>query len=101
MAAFTGVEHAYCMFLFQETQSATIVQHRFCTQYGKDPSITPTIYPWHQKSVRTDCSVCHSLRTGHPRTAEAVVEHVRDRFARSPRQSTHALCETGISQPTV
>ncbi|PSN58495.1 hypothetical protein C0J52_00815 [Blattella germanica] len=32
MAAFTGAERAYCVFLFQETQSATIVQHRFCTQ---------------------------------------------------------------------
>ncbi|PSN52506.1 hypothetical protein C0J52_11225 [Blattella germanica] len=44
MAACTGAERAYCAFLFQETQSATIVQRRFCTLYGKDPPSRPTIF---------------------------------------------------------
>ncbi|PSN37712.1 hypothetical protein C0J52_16913 [Blattella germanica] len=48
MTAFTGSEHAYCVILFPETQSATIVQCRFRTQYGKDPPSRPTIYSWHQ-----------------------------------------------------
>ena len=47
MVAFTGAESAYCVFLFQETQSATIFQRRFQTQYGKDPPSRPTIYSWH------------------------------------------------------
>ena len=42
-AALTGAERAYCLFLFQETQSATIVQRKFCTQYGKDPPSKPMI----------------------------------------------------------
>ncbi|PSN35097.1 hypothetical protein C0J52_24429 [Blattella germanica] len=74
MAAFTGAKHAYCVYLFQETQSATIVQCRIRTQYDEDPPGRPTIYSWYQKFVRIDCSVCHSKRTGHPRMTEAVVE---------------------------
>ncbi|PSN29804.1 hypothetical protein C0J52_27586 [Blattella germanica] len=48
MTAFTGAESPYCVFLFLETQSATIVQRRFRTQHGKDPPSRPTIYSWHQ-----------------------------------------------------
>ncbi|KAJ9578725.1 hypothetical protein L9F63_005087 [Diploptera punctata] len=88
MAAFTGAEHARCVFLFEETKSATIVQHRFRTQYGKDHPSRPTIYSWHQTFVMSGCSVSHSKHTSRPRTAEAVVEQVRDSFARSPRKST-------------
>ncbi|KAJ4445081.1 hypothetical protein ANN_06880 [Periplaneta americana] len=43
IAAFTGAERAPCVFLFEETKSATVVQRRFRTQYGKDP---PTRAPY-------------------------------------------------------
>lgn len=102
MAAFTGAERARCVFLFEETKSATVVQRRFRTQYGKDPPSRPTIYSWHQTFVRTGCSVSHSKATGRPRTADAMVEQVRESFVRSPRKSTRrASRETGISQPTI
>ncbi|PSN52478.1 hypothetical protein C0J52_11201 [Blattella germanica] len=48
MITFTGAESAYCVFLLEETQFATIVQRRFRTQYDKDPPSRPTIYTWHQ-----------------------------------------------------
>ncbi|PSN42789.1 hypothetical protein C0J52_18126 [Blattella germanica] len=44
MTAITGAERVYWVFLFQKTQSATIVQSRFRTQYGKGPPSRPTIY---------------------------------------------------------
>ncbi|PSN33252.1 hypothetical protein C0J52_23043 [Blattella germanica] len=81
-----------------KTQSATIVQHRFRTQYGKELPNRPTIYSHgNNHFVRTGCSV-----TFHPHKAEAVVEQVRYSFARSPRKSMrHASRETHISQPTI
>ncbi|PSN51656.1 hypothetical protein C0J52_09614 [Blattella germanica] len=39
----------------------------------------------------TGCSVSHSKRTDHSRTAEVVVEQVRDSFARRPRKSTRQV----------
>ncbi|PSN46625.1 hypothetical protein C0J52_16822 [Blattella germanica] len=41
MTYFTGAERAYCVSLFQDSQSATVVQSRFRTQFGKDPPSRP------------------------------------------------------------
>ena len=57
MATFTGAERAHCVFWFHDTQSATAVQHKFRTEYGREPPSRPTVYSWHQTFVETGCSV--------------------------------------------
>uniref|UniRef100_A0A1B6IPZ7 DUF4817 domain-containing protein n=1 Tax=Homalodisca liturata TaxID=320908 RepID=A0A1B6IPZ7_9HEMI len=57
MATFTGAERARCVLLFHETNSATSVQRRFRTEYGRDPPSRPSIYSWHKNFVETGCCV--------------------------------------------
>ncbi|PSN34760.1 hypothetical protein C0J52_26614 [Blattella germanica] len=73
-------------FWSKKTLSATIVQRRFLTQYGKDPPSRQQFILSTKHFGRTDCSVSHSKRTSRPCTAEAVVEHVKNSFVRSPRK---------------
>ena len=102
MATFTGAERARCVFWFHDTQSATAVQRKFRTEYGREPPSRPTIYSWHQTFVETGCSVRHAKSPGRPQVPEAAVEQLRESFSRSPKKSTRrASRETGIPQPTV
>ena len=102
MATFTGAERARCVLWLHETNSATSVQRRFRNEFGKDPPSRPTIYSWHKTFVETGCSVRHVKSPGRPRVSDAVVEQVRESFARSPTKSTRrASRETGIPQKTV
>lgn len=102
MATFTGAERARCVLLFHETNSATSVQRRFRNEFGKDPPSRPTIYSWYNNFVQSGCSVPHSKSPGRPSVSDAVVEQVRESFARSPKKSTRrASRETGIPQKTV
>ncbi|PNF19367.1 hypothetical protein B7P43_G06707 [Cryptotermes secundus] len=98
MATFTGAECARCVFWFEETESATQVQRKFCTQYRKEPPSRPTVYSWHKNFVQTGCSV----RLARPRVSDATVEQIRESFVRSARKSTRrATRETGNPNVTV
>ncbi|KAG8294813.1 hypothetical protein J6590_094331 [Homalodisca vitripennis] len=102
MATFTGAERAGCVLLFHETNSATSVQRKFRTEYGRDPQSRPSIYSWHKNFVETGCCVHHEKSPGRPQVSDATVEQVRETFARSPKKSTRrAAVETGIPQKTV
>lgn len=84
MATFTDAECARCVLLFHETNSALSVQRRFHMEYGKDPPSRPTIYSWHKNFVETGCSVRHEKSPGRPQVSDAVVEQIRESFARCP-----------------
>ncbi|KAG8272517.1 hypothetical protein J6590_039224 [Homalodisca vitripennis] len=61
MATFTGAERARCVLLFHETNSATSVQSRFRTEYGRDPPSRPPSYSWHKNFVKRNRQVAHRL----------------------------------------
>ena len=79
-----------------------MIQHRFRTQYDKDPPSQPKIYSWHQSFVRTSSSISHAKSLRRPSVADAVVKQVRGSYARSLTKSKwHASRETGIPQSNV
>lgn len=56
-AGFTSPEHASCVFWFEKSNSITIVQQNFRTEYGKNPPSRSTIYEQHNCFFETGCSV--------------------------------------------
>lgn len=84
MGASTSAEFARCVLLFNETNSAAIVQHRFCNENGKQPPSRPTNYSWHNNFTESDCSVGHVKSPGQPCVSNAVVKQVKESFALSP-----------------
>lgn len=98
VATFTSAVHARCVFSFHTKNSATTVQHNFCTRYSKDPLSRPQIYSRYQNLV----DVQHDKSPDHLRVSDAVMEQVRESLACSPTKSTRCLSrKTGIPQPTV
>ncbi|XP_046681621.1 LOW QUALITY PROTEIN: protein ZBED8-like [Homalodisca vitripennis] len=74
MATFTGAERACCVLFFHETNSATSVQRRFRTEYGRVLPSRPSIYSWHKNFVETGCCVRHEKSPCRPQVIDATVE---------------------------
>jgi hypothetical protein len=55
MEVYSGPEKAHCVFWYNETKSVTVVECRFCTEYGKEPPARKMVYVWYRLFAERGC----------------------------------------------
>jgi len=75
MAA-NGSEKAFCVLIFHECRSVTIVQRQFRTKFGKQPPSDNSIWRLYALFQEIGC-VCKRKSTGRPAVTEEQVQQVR------------------------
>jgi hypothetical protein len=71
---------------FFETKSVIKTQHRYTTQYEKDPPSGNAIRRWLKQFQETG-SVLHRKGAGRPSTLREVVGRIQEAFCRSPQKN--------------
>jgi hypothetical protein len=72
---------------FFETKSVIETQHRYRTQYEKDPCSDNDIRRWLKKFQETG-NIPHRKVAGRPSTWKEVLDRIQEAFTRSPHKST-------------
>jgi transposase len=84
-----------------ETKSVMKTQHRYRTQYGKDPPADNAIRRWVKQFQETG-SVLRRKGAGRPSISQEDVDRIQEAFSRSPQKSTRrASVQLGRPQTTV
>lgn len=97
----TLVEKAFCVLELAKTNSITVEQWHFRTQYGKPPPTRQSIYHWSQKFQEKGC-LCKGKSSGRPTFSEEQADYVGETVWRSLMKSTtYASAELGLPQQTV